>query len=263
MKTMRLRVIFGSWLVMKLPMQLILYLLPLCDHWEMWQRIKLTSLLSHGDFGSSILLLHFSIGDSRRRSTTIICAILSQSWKPPFNLPFSANTLKTYEMPSSTGWFVMSGKVITQQYNNLTNWLYCRYCYQHQEGCISACTLPIHGLLHVADDISACGPPWATWTFFLECYCGTLKSALKSKRHPWGNLNKWVLNIAYLQQMHVRYDVSEELPSNSWHNMENVSERDMEVEDCMLYTANYKIALTHFRYRLYPSSSKVAWLRAE
>ena len=113
----------------------------------------------------------------------------------------------------------------------LTN-QFLRYYYQHNEDRVSACTLPIHGLLHVADDIKACGPSWATWTFFLEHYCGTLKTALKSKRHPWGNLNKQVLNITYLQQMRVRYQVLQELPSYSWNNTEQVSEYELELEDC-------------------------------
>lgn len=76
---------------------------------------------------------------------------------------------------------------------------------------MSACPLTIHGLLHVCQDIRFCGPSWTTWTFFMERYCGFLKCGLRSKRFPWANLNNRVLNYSYMEQIGVRYNLSEEL----------------------------------------------------
>ncbi|KAJ7688114.1 hypothetical protein B0H17DRAFT_1135769 [Mycena rosella] len=59
--------------------------------------------------------------------------------------------------------------------------------------------------------IRFCGPSWTTWTFFMEHYCGFLKHGLRSKRFPWANLNNCTLNYAYMEQIGVRYDLSDEL----------------------------------------------------
>ncbi|KAJ7206334.1 hypothetical protein GGX14DRAFT_367370 [Mycena pura] len=88
---------------------------------------------------------------------------------------------------------------------------YVLYYYQFKEERLSACPLTVHGLLHVADDILFSGPSWTTWTFWMERYCGFLKASLRSKRHPWSNLNKNILHMAYLEQLGVRYDLEAEL----------------------------------------------------
>ncbi|KAJ7152445.1 hypothetical protein C8R46DRAFT_1357483 [Mycena filopes] len=91
--------------------------------------------------------------------------------------------------------------------------LYERYYYQFDESRLCACTLTIHGLLHVPDDLLFCGPMWTTWSFFIERYCGFLQKRLRSKRFPWANLNNTILHMAYLQQLGLRYDLEDELSS--------------------------------------------------
>jgi hypothetical protein len=86
-----------------------------------------------------------------------------------------------------------------------------RYYYQYDESQLSACTLPIHGLLHVALDIRYCGPCWTTWTFYMERFCGIMQSALQSRTKPWSNLSKRNLHFAYVAQLSTRYDLDEEL----------------------------------------------------
>ena len=73
--------------------------------------------------------------------------------------------------------------------------LYYRYSTKR----LSACRLTIHGLLHISDNIRFCGPVWTTWTFFMERFCGSLKNGLRSKVHPWANLNNRVLQLAYVK----------------------------------------------------------------
>ncbi|KAG1744430.1 hypothetical protein EDB19DRAFT_1894577 [Suillus lakei] len=108
--------------------------------------------------------------------------------------------------------FSITHAEINELERRIANWVvkYEKYYYQHDESRLPACTLPIHGMLHIADDIRQCGPVWTTWTFFLERYCQKFKTALKSRVQPWGNLNKEVLYMAYLQQMVLQYDIQEE-----------------------------------------------------
>ena len=95
-----------------------------------------------------------------------------------------------------------------------------RFYYQHREERLSACTLPIHGLLHVAVGIRFCGPVWTSWTFSMEQYCGVLQAALRSRRSPWSSLNRRILHMAYLAQLRAKYDLEEELGDTGrrrWH----------------------------------------------
>jgi hypothetical protein len=82
-----------------------------------------------------------------------------------------------------------------------------RIYYQGNPERLSTCTLTIHGLLHVCDNIRFCGPVWTTWTFWVERYCGYLQAGLPSKRHPWANLNKRIIHKAYLDQVDIIYDL--------------------------------------------------------
>ncbi|KAG1781258.1 hypothetical protein EV702DRAFT_963116, partial [Suillus placidus] len=94
----------------------------------------------------------------------------------------------------------------------LIKWVktYKEYYYQYAEDRLSTCTLPIHGLLHVASGIRYCGPVWTSWTFYMERYCGFLQAHLHSRRFPWSNISWRVLYMAYLTQVTVKYDLGED-----------------------------------------------------
>ncbi|KAI0646642.1 hypothetical protein C8Q79DRAFT_908784 [Trametes meyenii] len=83
--------------------------------------------------------------------------------------------------------------------------------YQFDVTRLSTCLLVVHGLLHIVDDILYAGPGWATWTFFMERFCGHLKRALRSRAYPWSHLDRRVANIAHLAHLRARYDLEEEL----------------------------------------------------
>jgi hypothetical protein len=107
-----------------------------------------------------------------------------------------------------------------------------RYYYQHDKSRLPACSLPIHGMLHVADDICQWGPVWTTWTFFLERYCQKFKIALKSRVQPWRNLNKEVLYMMYLQQVVLWYDVQEEVSLSIRRDWSQLTTYETVFEDC-------------------------------
>ena len=75
--------------------------------------------------------------------------------------------------------------------------------------------LTIHGLLHICDNIRFCGPVWTTWTFWMERYCGYLQAGLRSRTHPWANLNNRLLHKAYLEQIDIYYDLQDDLTITS------------------------------------------------
>ncbi|QRV81410.1 Transposase family Tnp2 protein [Ceratobasidium sp. AG-Ba] len=71
--------------------------------------------------------------------------------------------------------------------------------------------MPIHALLHIADDIEAMGPVWCYWSFPMERYCGSLSRVHKSRRFPYSSLDRRVRKIAELGQIKLIYGLADEL----------------------------------------------------
>ncbi|QRV81791.1 Transposase family Tnp2 protein [Ceratobasidium sp. AG-Ba] len=89
--------------------------------------------------------------------------------------------------------------------------------YQKSRDRIRACTLPLHALLHIADDIETMGPVWCYWAFPMERYCGSLSRASKSRRFPYASLNRRVLQISQLAQLKLIYGLREHLDISRRH----------------------------------------------
>ncbi|KAI0369836.1 hypothetical protein BV20DRAFT_1036311 [Pilatotrama ljubarskyi] len=79
------------------------------------------------------------------------------------------------------------------------------YYYQHRPERLSAAPLTIHALLHIAESIRLAGPVWASWAFPMERYCGRLVPAIRSRRHPYSGLNRYVLDAARLTHIKLLY----------------------------------------------------------
>lgn len=88
---------------------------------------------------------------------------------------------------------------------------YARLYVRNDETRLRLCTLPIHALLHIADDIETMGPVWAYWAFPMERFCGALARASKSRRYPYSSLNRRVLQTAQLSQIKLIYGLTERL----------------------------------------------------
>lgn len=127
-----------------------------------------------------------------------------------YSLPLPSLSSTLLMIISLTGYKLMNGIFRLVFPLNLAHG-YIRYYYQYREDRLCACPLVVHGLLHTVPDIRFCGPSWTTWTFYMERYCGFLKTRLRSRKFPWANLNNTVLSYAYLEQLGVRYDLSDEL----------------------------------------------------
>ena len=55
------------------------------------------------------------------------------------------------------------------------------------------------------------GPVWCYWAFPMECHCGRLKIAIRSRRFPYTSLDRYVLEDAQLTQIKIFYDLVTEL----------------------------------------------------
>jgi hypothetical protein len=53
----------------------------------------------------------------------------------------------------------------------------------------------------------------------MERYCGYLNVGLRSRTHPWANLNNRVLHKAYLDQIDIYYDLENDLKITSGHHL--------------------------------------------
>ena len=69
----------------------------------------------------------------------------------------------------------------------------------------------MHALLHIADMILVSGPVWAYWAFAMERYCGIIRPAIRSRKHPYASLDRGVLETAQLFQIGLLYNVQDSL----------------------------------------------------
>jgi len=88
---------------------------------------------------------------------------------------------------------------------------YEKYYYRYDRERLSACTLPLHAMLHIADNIEAMGPVWAYWAFPMERFCGAIARANKSHHYPYSSINQHVLQASQLSQIKFMYGMAEEL----------------------------------------------------
>ena len=86
-----------------------------------------------------------------------------------------------------------------------------RLYYQHQFHRLPACTMPVHALLHIADDIRQAGPVWCYWAFAMERYCGLLANSTKSRRDPFISLSRRIRDIEELKLIRLKYNLTDVL----------------------------------------------------
>ncbi|KAI0046026.1 hypothetical protein FA95DRAFT_1583188 [Auriscalpium vulgare] len=87
---------------------------------------------------------------------------------------------------------------------------YETFYYQRDPARISACPVTIHALLHIADSIEACGPVWAYWAFPMERYCGLIRPAIKSRKHPFASLDRFIVESAQILHIRLVYNLTDE-----------------------------------------------------
>ncbi|KAG9076255.1 hypothetical protein FS749_011990 [Ceratobasidium sp. UAMH 11750] len=76
---------------------------------------------------------------------------------------------------------------------------YEQYYYQYASYRLPACPLTIHALLHIPHYIRMTGPPWTSWAFVMERFCGHILPAVKNRVHPYEHLDNFVQRRAQMQ----------------------------------------------------------------
>jgi hypothetical protein len=59
--------------------------------------------------------------------------------------------------------------------------------------------------------MEAAGPVWTYWAFPTERFCGRLLPEIRSRRHPFSNIDNFVVASARLSQIKIVYNLDEEL----------------------------------------------------
>ncbi|CAE6478594.1 unnamed protein product, partial [Rhizoctonia solani] len=90
---------------------------------------------------------------------------------------------------------------------------YEKLYFQFKAERLSVCTSTVHALLHVADGIEAMGPVWCYWAYPMERYCGSLLPAIRSRRHPFANIDRRVQDLAMLYHIQQLYHIDLDLSS--------------------------------------------------
>ena len=55
------------------------------------------------------------------------------------------------------------------------------------------------------------GPVWTYWAFPMERFCGKLLRCIKSRRHPFANIDSYITAVAQLDQIKNRYNAHKDL----------------------------------------------------
>ena len=107
---------------------------------------------------------------------------------------------------------------------------------------MSTCPVTIHALLHIAGGIEMMGPVWAYWAFPMERFCGKLLRCIKSRRHPFANIDSYITAVAQLDQIKNRYNAHNQLdllPQKVGNS------REFAFEECKCFCPCSKLVIIH------------------
>ncbi|KAJ7131013.1 hypothetical protein C8R44DRAFT_613173 [Mycena epipterygia] len=86
-----------------------------------------------------------------------------------------------------------------------------KYYYQYDPARLSACTLTLHAMLHIPDDILNAGPMWCYWNYVTERFVGYLVRSSKSRKNPYASFARRLREIAQNNLIKVKYQLHREL----------------------------------------------------
>ncbi|KAF7361101.1 hypothetical protein MSAN_01141700 [Mycena sanguinolenta] len=86
-----------------------------------------------------------------------------------------------------------------------------KYYYQYDPGRLSVCTLTLHAMIHIPDDILNTGPMWCYWNYATERFVGFLVRSSKSRKNPYASFARRLREIAQNNLIKVKYHLHREL----------------------------------------------------
>jgi hypothetical protein len=78
----------------------------------------------------------------------------------------------------------------------------------------------------------------------MERFCGILQTGLRSRTHPWSNLSKRNLHMAYLGQLTVKFDLDDELRVVGNHGDNTLRRNEIVYPECTFL--NCHLTLTNY-----------------
>ncbi|KAF7334087.1 hypothetical protein MVEN_02314400 [Mycena venus] len=88
---------------------------------------------------------------------------------------------------------------------------YERYYYRYDSARLPICTLTLHALLHIPDDILNAGPMWCYWNYITERFVGFLVRSSKSRKNPYASFARRLCDIAQNNVIKLRYHLHDDL----------------------------------------------------
>ncbi|KAJ6554783.1 hypothetical protein B0H19DRAFT_948174 [Mycena capillaripes] len=86
-----------------------------------------------------------------------------------------------------------------------------KYYYQYDPARLSTCTLTLHAMLHIPDDILNAGPMWCYWNYVTERFVGFLVRSSKSRKNPYASFARRLREIAQNNLIKIKYQLHREL----------------------------------------------------
>ncbi|CEL54421.1 hypothetical protein RSOLAG1IB_11667 [Rhizoctonia solani AG-1 IB] len=99
--------------------------------------------------------------------------------------------------------------------------------YQYNEERLRVCTTNVHYLLHIVDSIERMGPVCVYWSYPMERYCSFVGAAVKSRRFPYANIARRLLDVAQLRAAREIYNLHESI---TFGQTRASTERDKAIE---------------------------------
>ena len=87
-------------------------------------------------------------------------------------------------------------------YDQLLMFVFRDYVQRDSER-LPAALISFHYLLHIADSIRNTGPAWATWQYSMERLCRMLLPLVRSRKHPYVNLQNQI--TIWTRFAHLKY----------------------------------------------------------
>ncbi|KAJ6599690.1 hypothetical protein DFH09DRAFT_1021152 [Mycena vulgaris] len=103
--------------------------------------------------------------------------------------------------------------VDTELRKRIAKWVqnFEKYYYKYDPAYLPVCTLSVHALLHIPDDILNAGPMWCYWNYVTERFVGFLVRSSKSRRNPYASFARRLREIAQNNVIKLKYNLHREL----------------------------------------------------
>jgi len=109
--------------------------------------------------------------------------------------------------------------ILNLQYNNIN-----KEYIQNDPKRLPAALISYHYLLHISTSICNSGPAWATWQYPMERLCGMLLPLVRSKQHPYTNLQNQITMWICFSHLQYKAEINQKLFGTNLEKTQNFSE---------------------------------------